>query len=82
MKASTIEWHLKRDNYDKLSRFCAKHRVRQYYRPPTEYMPNYFYITYHFDNGGWILAELKAGNVRSYSTADYFKVILHHTGAA
>lgn len=83
MKASTIQWHLARDNQEKLARFCNKNRLHQSrYGDIYKIAENesYFQIMYQFDNGGFIRVELRAGDVRSYSTADHFQVVDYNLG--
>ena len=75
-------WHLKRDGPEQLSRFCGKHRTRQELTSASTDRVGHFYITYHFDNGSHVRAELKRGDVRGYTTADYFKVVSYALGAA
>ncbi len=77
MKASTIQWHLARDNQVKLAKFCEKHRTKQEVTTKPylfEDGNSYFNITYYFDNGGWIEVELQAGDTKSYTVADHFQV--------
>lgn len=76
MKASTIAWHLARDNCAKLARFCEKHKTESHagivYRVGNH---GYFDITFKFDNGGYITAELLAGDeFNGYTVADHFQV--------
>lgn len=77
MTASLLAWHLTRDNHIQLARFCMKHAVRNdnttYTRNDGEH--DYFEHTYHFDNGGYVTAEMLHGDTRSYSIADRFQVI-------
>lgn len=77
MKNSTIKWHLARDNQIKLARFCETNKVSSEVRKNTynDGEHDYFEITYHFDNGGLITAELLQGDTKSYSVADHFQVV-------
>lgn len=77
MKASTIQWHLARDNQISLHKFCEKNRTKQEVTTKPylfEDGNSYFNITYYFDNGGWIEVELQAGDTKSYTVADHFQV--------
>lgn len=76
MTNSMLQWHLARDNQIKLARFCEKNAVRHDNVPPytLENGESYFRHTYHFDNGSFIEAEMRAGDTRSYSIADHFQV--------
>jgi hypothetical protein len=78
MKASTIQWHLARDNQISLHKFCEKNRTKQEVTTKPylfEDGNSYFNITYYFDNGGWIEVELQAGDEkRGYTVADHFQV--------
>jgi hypothetical protein len=80
MTASLIKWHLSHDNQIKLSRFCEKHKLQS---DCTVYpQKGVFYLKFHFDNGGWIQAELLMGTKeKSYSVADHFQVIDYSLGA-
>ncbi len=79
MKASTIQWHLARDNQAKLARFCENNKVKSSTELDTysDEDGKYFQIEYTFDNGGFITAELKQGDTRSYSVADHFQVVAY-----
>lgn len=71
MKASTIQWHLARDDQRKLARFCDKHQIK---REVSDYYDDgCFAMTTHFDNGGYIKAELKQGTdiSENYQVLDY-----------
>lgn len=71
-----IDWHLARDDYSKLASFCEKHRIKQ--EVVDRYKAddgNYFTIKFDFDNGAFILAELRAGDTQSYTIADHFAVV-------
>ena len=76
MTDSLMRWHLSRDNQIKLARFCQKHAVRHDNVKPYSVDGGgmYFQHTYHFDNGAYITAEMRAGDTRSYSIADHFQV--------
>jgi hypothetical protein len=83
MKYTTIQWHLARDNQTKLAKFCEKNKVRT----STElYTANdgehdYFQITYTFNNGGFITAELLHGESnKGFSVADHFQVVDYALG--
>jgi hypothetical protein len=83
MKQSTIQWHLARDNQEKLAKFCNKQRLHQsqygdvYNVGENE---NYFQMMYQFDNDGFIRAELRAGDVKGYTIADHFQVVDYSLG--
>lgn len=77
MKNSTVQWHLARDNEEKLARFCMKQgtvsNVSEVYEIEGK---GYFTTTFNFDNGAMIKAELKAGDkYRGYTVADHFAVV-------
>lgn len=77
MTNSLMQWHLARDNQVKLAKFCEKHVVRHDNVAPYEVEGvegKYFRHTYHFDNGSYIQAEMRAGDTKSYSIADCFQV--------
>jgi hypothetical protein len=76
MKASTIKWHLARDNQIKLARFCQNNKVNS----ETELFEDTFNIKYEFDNGGYIVAELLRGKEVGYSVADHFQVVDYSMG--
>lgn len=81
MKNSLMQWHLARDNQVKLARFCEKHAVRHDNVKPYQVGDaSYFQHTYHFDNGGFVRAEMRAGDTRSYSIADHFQVVDYSLG--
>jgi len=85
MKASTIQWHLARDNQIKLARFCEKHKTKSYAGAPHPQIGRnewFFEIEYWFDNGARITVELMAGDKKSYSVADHFQVMSYELGAA
>jgi hypothetical protein len=76
MKASTIQWHLARDNQLQLARFCDRNRVVS--EVAEQYQVDgrgYFTILYRFDNGAYIKAEMLTGDTRSYTVADHFQVV-------
>lgn len=85
MKASTINWHLARDNRLSLHKFCEKNRIKQgrygdIYEVDGK---KYFQLLFQFDNDGYIRAELRAGDEhRSYSVADHFQVVEYDEGRA
>ena len=86
MKASTIEWHLARDNQAKLSIFCERHRVSSSVKLHThrdeERNTDAFEMTSVFDNGGFITAELLHGNAeRGFGTADHYQVLDYAFGS-
>lgn len=83
MKASTIAWHLARDNYAKLARFCEqnRNRVETDTHVYTVDGNDYWHQTSYFDNGGWIKAELLHGTKdKSYSVADSYAVVDYELG--
>ena len=82
MKASTIGWHLARDNGTQLARFCEKHATRSETRKDTrrDEGGRYFERTSYFDNGGYIVVEMKHGDERRYTTADYLAVLDYKMG--
>lgn len=81
MKQSTIKWHLSRDNQVKLSKFCQENAVRHDNVEPYEVGDaKYFQHTYHFNNGGFVRAEMRAGDTKSYSVADHFQVVDYSLG--
>lgn len=81
MKSTTIKWHLARDNQLSLHKFCETKKVKQVttniYSIDGD---RYFRIMYSFDNKGYIEAELRAGDTRSYSVADHFQVTSYDLG--
>lgn len=84
MKATTIKWHVARDGRQQLARFCEAKKVRSslelYTANDGEH--DYFQITYTFDNGGFITAELIHGEVgRGFSVADHFQIVDYALGA-
>ena len=83
MTYSLMKWHLARDNQEQLARFCDKYQVAReisdfYHLPDTD--GTYYTMTTYFDNGGFIEAELRRGDHRSYSVADYYQVINYQWG--
>ena len=82
MKQSTMQWHLGRDNQVKLAKFCEKNRLHQSIYGDNYKVGNatYFQIMYQFDNDGFIRAELRAGDTKSYSVADHFQVVDYALG--
>ncbi len=82
MKNSTIQWHLARDNQIKLNRFCERNAVKHDNRTDTcrDDEHSYFEHTYHFNNGGYITAEMLQGDTRGYSVADHFQVVDYSLG--
>lgn len=77
MTNSLMQWHLARDNQEKLAKFCEKHRVKQYVTKKYRYSDTegYFVLHFDFDNGSFIEAELRAGDVKGYSVNDHFQVV-------
>lgn len=84
MKVSTIQWHLARDNQARLAAFCEKHKVRSSHKYNTAEVDGkrYWQMTFEFDNGGFITAEMLHGDTQSYSVADHFQVVDYSLGAA
>lgn len=82
MKQSTIKWHLARDNQLKLARFCEANKVRSHQElyTLTNEFGSYFQMTYIFNNGGYIVAELRHGDDKGYSVADHFQVVDYGLG--
>lgn len=83
MKASTIRWHLARDNQAELAKFCEKHETRSEQRLNThknEDGREYWERTSYFDNGGYITAELLHGGEVGYTVADHFQVVNYNLG--
>lgn len=84
MTNSKMGWHLARDNQEELAKFCEKHKTRMTVTPNVyqdDEGKRYFTNQYHFDNGGYITAELLHGDGRSYTVADYFQVTDYNWGA-
>lgn len=84
MKASTINWHVKRDNNQQLAAFCERNKTRSMRELFTrnDGQHQYWQMTYTFDNGGYITAELLHGDdKRGYTTADHFAVLAQGLGA-
>jgi len=84
MKASTIRWHLARDNQIRLAKFCQQNAIKHDNKTNTynDGTHTYFEHTYHFDNGGYITAEMLQGDTRGYSIADYFQVVDYNMGTS
>ena len=84
MKASTIQWHLARDNQLQLARFCEKNKVSSHAMPNTAHDEKHYYwqLKSVFDNGGYIVAELMQGDERSFNVADHYQVVDYSLGAA
>lgn len=82
MKASTIAWHLARDNQIKLARFCEHNKIKSEAKLYTynDGEHNYWQLTSFFDNGGYITAELLHGDTKGYSIADYYQVLDYKLG--
>jgi len=82
MKASTIEWHLARDDQVRLAKFCDKRKLHssKYGDNYTVDGKEYFQLLYVFDNDGFIRVELRAGDTRSYTVADHFQVVEYEVG--
>lgn len=76
MKASTIAWHLARDNQAKLAKFCEKNKVKN----STKLFEDTFNIKYEFDNNGFIEAELLRGKEVGCSVNDHFQVVDYRLG--
>lgn len=80
MKASTIQWHLARDNQTKLHKFCQENKTTSVTDTAGK---DTFTIRYFFDNGAFILVELLKGTKeRSFSVADHFQVVDYSLGRA
>lgn len=77
MKASTIHWHIARDSQVRLASFCEKHRIKSCSEPHGK---KYWLMTSFFDNGGYITAELRKGDEKSYSVADHYQVVDYSLG--
>lgn len=78
MKTSTIKWHLGRDNCKQLANFCEKNKVRSQTEITSK---DTFNITFTFNNGGFITAELLRGTAnQSFSVADHFQVVTYGFG--
>lgn len=72
-----MQWHLARDNQAKLAKFCEKHakfRTKKL-RTNSDGEHEYWQMSYHFDNGSYIEAEMLHGDTKSYSVADHFQVV-------
>lgn len=83
MKASTIKWHIARDNREKLHAFCSKHAIRSHNVLLTrdDGKNKYYEIEYTFDNGGYIRVELLHGTeYESFSIVDHFEIVDHRLG--
>lgn len=81
MTSSKIRWHLARNNQSSLHKFCQKNRVKQIASKVYQVKDKkYFTITYYFDNMGFIKAELRAGDTRSYTVVDHFKIVDYDLG--
>ncbi len=83
MTKSTIKWHLGRDNQSKLAAFCSKFKISSTHKYNTASVDgkNYWQMTFNFDNGGFITAEMLHGDTQSYSVADHFQVVDYDLGA-
>ena len=76
MKATTIKWHLARDDQRSLAKFCDEHQID---REVSDYYEHdgvegkFFTHTTRFDNGGFITAEMKQGDsiANNYQVVDY-----------
>lgn len=73
MKISTIRWHLARDNQIKLYTFCDKNKTRS----STELINDeVFNMTFTFNNGGYITAELLRGKDGvGHTINEHFQVV-------
>lgn len=82
MKISTLKWHLARDNQAKLAKFCTTHKVRSSHEYNTGMYDgiNLWQMTFVFDNGGYITAEMFAGDKKGYTVADHFQVVDYALG--
>lgn len=77
MTNSLMRWHLARDNQIKLARFCESNKVTS----STKLFDDTFNITYEFDNGSYIEAELLRGKEdQGFTVADHFQVISYGWG--
>ncbi len=83
MRQSTIQWHLARDNQTKLAKFCLSNKLRSSMELHThnDGEHDYFQMTFIFNNGGFIIAEMLHGDTKSYSTTDHFQVVDYSLGA-
>ena len=78
MTNSLLQWHLARDNQLNLARFCEKHKTSSSTKPHTfnDGEHDFFQMTFQFDNGSFITAELLHGEAnKSYTVADHFQVV-------
>jgi len=78
MKATTIEWHLARDDQQKLYKFCEKHGTitKTVINSTVIDGQPYFENTYTFDNGGFITVELlQGGKDKGFTVRDHFQVV-------
>lgn len=77
MKNSLMQWHLARDNQVKLAKFCEANKIRSNHKYNTAEVDgkHYWQMTFEFDNGSFITAEMLAGDTRIYSVADHFQVV-------
>lgn len=78
MTSSLLQWHLARDNQAKLHTFCAKHKTES---ETTKYLGEFdghktFNMTFKFDNGGFITAEMLQG----VNISDHFQVVDYGLG--
>jgi len=67
-----MQWHLARDNQDKLAKFCESYKVKS----EAVLFDETFNIRYEFGNGSFIEAELMRGtHDKGYTVADHFQVV-------
>lgn len=78
MMVSMLKWHLSRDNQAKLVRFCENNKQTIVWQLNTADVDGvkYHEATFHFDNGGFITAEMGEG----ISTGDHFQVVNYGLG--
>jgi hypothetical protein len=82
MKASTIKWHLARDNREKLARFCQNNAIRHDNQTNTfsDGVNDYFEHTYYFSNNGFIKAEMLMGGLTGHNISEHFQVVDYSLG--
>lgn len=82
MTPSLMRWHLSRDNQQRLAKFCEQYKTRteQELQAHTDGKHSYFHLTFFFNNGGFIKAELLHGDTQGYSVADHFQVVDYSLG--
>lgn len=75
MKASTILWHLSRDNPEKLFRFCERRKQSiEWLRVDSD--KSELVARYNFDNGGYIIIEM----LREVSCTEHFQIMDYSLG--